>query len=287
MLIERRWVDKALPDVELLDALAHCYGVLARILFEAHQKSIINAQDLLSDDENLHIANTELEHNGRLPCMVTTLSSRIAQYRLGDGEPVVGEYRQLKTPDITRRHVKRYGLEQFYGDLSREQNSIFDLIDPFMDQAKRFLQVDRYHIFVIFMFKDRKPVSIQSAVLEDRASKFALARELASQVAANGVDGIITIGEVWESHMVLDEEGAIIPPAEVPDRREGLEVYAEVREGDYRSKICFFHRRFNRIQFDEEADSFNESIENNFMAPIRAVWSRDKLKPGGKPGPKI
>jgi hypothetical protein len=126
------------------------------------------------------------------------------------------------------------------------------------------------------LFKGSVPFSIESAVFVDRATKYAYARELAAQVAASGADGLITLGEVWQSGLVLDEEGVATPPAEVPDRREALQVYAEVKSGEYKSKVCFFHRRFGRIQLDEEVNMEIHSLENNFMLPVRESWKTEK-----------
>jgi hypothetical protein len=39
LVVERRWLAKDLPDHELLEALAHCYGILSIIVAEAHERA--------------------------------------------------------------------------------------------------------------------------------------------------------------------------------------------------------------------------------------------------------
>ncbi|MQA16117.1 MAG: hypothetical protein GEV09_18790 [Pseudonocardiaceae bacterium] len=133
------------------------------------------------------------------------------------------------------------------------------------------LKADRNHIFLVIFCKGVRFIRYEQGVLTDRSSKFAYSQELARQVAVNGADGIVTIGEIWQSEAVVDEDSVPIPPAEVPDRREALEVAAEDRYGNRRVKLCFFRKRFNRIGFEEEVE-FGQDVENNFMAPVRAVW---------------
>ncbi|WP_152546776.1 hypothetical protein [Amycolatopsis orientalis] len=276
IFIERSWIDKALPDKELLNALAHCYGTLSDLLDSAHEQAGIEGHSVMAHGVK-HDSTQLSTHGGRLPCMVTTLDMRTAHYRFGDAKLVRGEYRKLEIPKtIAKRTVKRYGLDQFKTELNQDKSSLFDFMEPLMNQACRFLQSDKAHIFVTFLFKGPELVHIQSAVFNDRASKHAYARELANQVAANSIDGVITLGEVWQSGVVIDEEGAVIPPGEVPDRREALEVYAESKTGENRSLTTYFHRRFGRIIFDETISCEDQSTENNFMSPVRAVWASEK-----------
>lgn len=272
IFIERRWVDKALPDSELLDALAHCYGVLSNLLDSAHEQAGVGSHPIAMHGTGRAV-ETLPSHRGRMPCMVTTLDARTAHYRYGDGQLVGGHYRSLKLPDaMPARTAKRYGLERFTEEMGGQKESIFDYMIPLMDQAKRVLQKDKCHIFIVFFFKGTVVRAIQSAVFEDRPTKHAYARHLANQVAVDGFDGIITLGEVWNSGVVLDEDGAVIAPEHVPDRREGLEVYAEVKGGEHRTRITYFHRRFGRIVYDEVVDMDDQSLENNFMHPVRQVW---------------
>lgn len=186
---------------------------------------------------------------------------------MADGRRVQGVYHKVDTRNVPAadKLQRRYGLNEFISNVN-SAGSVFDFIAPLMGQAKRVLQKDRHHLFIVFLFKGSQCVGIQGADFEDRAAKFAYSRELAGRVAVEGITGIAMVGEVWESGAVWDEEGGLVPPEEVPDRREALQVYAEDNTGEYRVKTCYFRKRFGRIHFEEERES-RESLESNFMAP--------------------
>jgi hypothetical protein len=275
VLIERRWVDKALPDWELLDALAHCYGTLSQLLDDAHRRVGDECHVAVASPDGPKVLEKIPSHEGRLPCMVTTLEARTRQYSISDGallQKVNQDVNLEGVPPIATLK-RRYRLDEFV-DVRKVEKSIMELVDPLLAQAKKFLQKDKYHIFIAFLFKGLECVGANSVQFRDRATKFAYSRELAARVARDGITGLITIGEIWQSKVVLDEDGVVLPAAEVPDRREALEVYAEDSSGRYVMKVAFFHRRFGRIVFDEEVEN-TESAENNFMAPIREAWKKN------------
>ncbi|MEV0055012.1 hypothetical protein AB0H34_31495 [Saccharopolyspora shandongensis] len=274
ILVERQWVDRALPDEEILDALAHCYGELSALLKSAHERSGVQytAPGCTGGGSSVSVETIE-QHGERLPCMITTLDTRTAQYRVSDGSLVFGEYRSVALPKsrVVARRMRKYGAEQLAADLVTTPASLVGLVGPLFEQAKRILREDKHHIFVVLFCRGVEIIRSEAGVMEDRAFKFAYSREIARKVAVLGVDGVITIGEVWSSCPVLDEDGVMIPPAEVADRREAIQVSAEDRYGNKLTRSCFFRKRFNRIVFEEEFEISGE-MENNFMAPVRAVW---------------
>lgn len=279
LLVERRWVDKNLPEVELLDALAHCYGTLSRLLADAHKQSGGSCfiEGMSGSSDRSEKVSSRL---GRLPCMITTLEARTAQYSLDGGELVQGEYRHLALdePSFASKLEKRYGVGKLSDSLAGAE-SMFDWVRPLLEQAKRILRRDKHHNFMVFLFRGKDLELIESANFANKAEKFAYVRGLASKVASMGVTGMITIGEYWQSPVVLDEDGVPVPPGEVPDRQEILEVYAEDSSGRFESSACSFHRRFGRVYFGEEIE-MSASMENNFMEPIRAAWGGHERKHG-------
>lgn len=88
--VERRWVDKALPQVELLDALAHVYGFLTRMVQDVHSRAgVRHGTVFLHPGQPQRLSETEA-HEGRFPCMVTTRSARTANFAIKDGRVDVG-----------------------------------------------------------------------------------------------------------------------------------------------------------------------------------------------------
>jgi len=273
MFIERKWVDRALPEREVLDSLAHCYGVLSSLLKSAHEQADVTYTFAMHTPEGPSILEPVPAHGGRLPCMVTTLAARTTQYRMSDGAPVVGGYSSVASPSARtlKRGMRRYELHKLEADLAKPRDSLMEVVDPLLEQAKRMLKADKHHIFLVILFKGAKPIRYEEGRLTDRSAKFAYSQEIARQVAVSGADGVVTIGEIWQSGAVVDEDGVLVSPAEVPDRREGLQVAVEDRHGNRRVKVCFFRKRFNRIVFEEEVE-FGHEVQYNFMVPVRAVW---------------
>jgi hypothetical protein len=67
--IERRWVEKGLPDWEILDAFKHCYGVLSELLTDAHDRCRIEMRDMFDWEH----AAVPKDHLGKsLPCMLAS-----------------------------------------------------------------------------------------------------------------------------------------------------------------------------------------------------------------------
>jgi hypothetical protein len=82
--VERRWVDRQLSDWELLDALAHAYGMLSRIVGEAHERA--GRPYLTSDYTHDEPDVVDVDHlGGRLPCMVMAPERRAATISLQTG----------------------------------------------------------------------------------------------------------------------------------------------------------------------------------------------------------
>jgi hypothetical protein len=281
LLVERRWVDKALPERELLDALAHCYGVLSELLADAHDRAGVahlTTRASPTADARMEPVDT---YRGRLPCMVTTLDVRTAQYRVSDGTLVKGERIVCRVPDnLPQKLLRRYSMP--LDELLRpvEARSALDFVDPLFEHAKRVLAKDKFHSLIVVLCSGGTSVHTQSTILSDRASKYAFAQDLAKQVLMNGADGVVTIGELWKSRVSIDEDGLVIPPGENQDRQDVLEVYGEIADGSIRARHVVFRKRFGRIVFGEER-VITESLHNNILAPTRNGWgsrSKDREK---------
>ncbi|MFF0613499.1 hypothetical protein ACFYUD_33025 [Nocardia tengchongensis] len=269
-VVERRWVDKALPDIEILEALAHCYSVLSGLLKDAHR-----AAGVLSDAAEKLWPSDYL----RPPCMVTTLDRRSTQYRIDDGSPVSSVLQPMRS--LSKRELKRadkkYGLEEFSAALASCGGYTLDAVDPLFDLAKKVLEADRYHQFITILVDGTGRTAIEAPIFEDRISKHRYFKDLALRVASRSIDAVITISELWESSLHTDSDGSVVPPGEAPDRRELLEVFAVTADGSSRHRGVYFHRRFRKIVFDEEfgpRSAHETSVQNNSIEPVLAVWRR-------------
>ncbi|WP_139318871.1 MULTISPECIES: hypothetical protein [unclassified Pseudonocardia] len=274
LAVERRWIDKALPGSELLSALGHCYGVLTQLVADAHEREdgrLMTVRSTRTGGEVISKAGSQ--YGGRLPCMVVTADVRTTHYRVHDGSLVNEDTtRHFSGKFDLKRSLRRYKVD--LGELlSRTRpRTALDYVDPMFTQAKSVLSKDKHHSHIVILTRGEKILDVSQAILADRQAKFLFAQQLAKAVLLAGADGVVTINEMWQSEPVLDEEGAMIPPAQAPDRREVLRVYAETSDGQTRHKSVEFTRRFGRIVFGREIFSENAGLENNIMSPTRVVW---------------
>ena len=81
LTIERHWVERSLPQLELLAALSHAYGVLQRLVNDAHDR-IGRPQGVVISHQNGIVIDPRDLHEGRLPCMVTSRRRRTAAISL-------------------------------------------------------------------------------------------------------------------------------------------------------------------------------------------------------------
>lgn len=145
LVVERRWVVRDLPELELLDVLAHCYGVLASLLTEAHRRCGFIMRTFRGDDHRSKPARTE-HLGGRLPCMVGTAEMRTARFHLLDRRLMRPELIRVKVDSRkAKKAAARYKVER--GALSiRPGEDILDAVGRLSDQAKRVLATDHHHV---------------------------------------------------------------------------------------------------------------------------------------------
>lgn len=111
--VERRWVLESLPDHEVLDALAYCYGFMYRLLREAHE-ILGTSIDTCSVNDALHIKSEILYNNIGIPnCMELTNKVRIKNLSLKTLEyKDIDEIEVKIDEDMARKAMKRYKMKE-------------------------------------------------------------------------------------------------------------------------------------------------------------------------------
>lgn len=274
--VERRWVDKALPDWELLAGLAYAYGVLADLINDAHARQGVEHGLTMRTPHGLVRLDKREHANGRLPCMITTEESRTASYRIKDGSLTRGglSFPLWDIPKVVEdRAARKYKLDRI--KVPQEKvNSITDMVPFYAEIAKTILKKDKYHGWYIFYFRGLAPCGAEMLFARDRGDKMLLAKQIADSVTINEFDGIIITGEMWMAPMSHNSDGTIIPPAQSPDRSEALIVYAENARGEQREHLITFRRRLGKIILGETIEQIDSEGKYNFMLPTRAIWKR-------------
>jgi len=281
LFVERRWVDSALPKRELLDALAHAFGVLSLLLEDAHSKAGIASVIAMDIEEGIVGLPRVLQHKGRLPCMVTTRESRTASYDILNGE-ILGNGRRYKVyPDssMAERSRKRYGaikLRQHSADTSFEEKIAYHCLDS----AMSILERDKRHPWMVLCLKDGAIGDTEAYQPADRAEKLAVSRQIAEHVAVNGFTGVAVAAESWFSEIEHDVHGLVVEPAKAKTRREALMITVESKDGSSIGFTQLFRRRLRRIIWEELMRQDNSAYYRT-LEPTRAIWkSWSKLGDG-------
>src|SRR5206468_11082791 len=123
-----------------LDALAHAFGVLARLVKEAHQRCSAEFELFAADPTGVrHVPTDHLD--GRFPCMVTTRETRSVRVNLRTGAVLSTRITRIEATEAGAEEAKRrYKLREIERARSRD---VFGLARVMGEAAKRMLRHDR------------------------------------------------------------------------------------------------------------------------------------------------
>lgn len=274
MVVERRWTVPELPEDELLDALAHCYGVLASIVSEAHELVGINMQTFGGETHGAR-HRRELHPSGRLPCMLPTARMRTAYWHLATGALIdhVVEDTDLPREDewaaIAKEATRRYG------DLPSPFGAAMSMVDRATathEVARAILRADGYHRTFAWAFRDAEPVGQFVLDPEDNQDKIVKMRWLATEVQELQADAVILVAEVWHAIAVPDDDPRFdLRAAERDDRTEAIATYLLERGAETRAWLSPFTRGpADEIILDEVDTPPLPNVA--LFTPILRVW---------------
>jgi len=279
------WLTNDLPDRELLEALAHCYGILSVIAAEAHERASFRFTvcDVSQPDHPL----VPTDHlGGRLPCMMTNREQRTAIVSLATGQSLTPYRRRMALdPDKAETARKRYRLEHPERiDSERKPIESFDeskLIDP-MDFARSQIRISK-----AILEKDKHLIPTAWLKLpdggwefhglqppEDDADKAAMVYLLEGAIERTGAIAIVHTAEAW----VGSEEGLRkgLRASESPDRRESILVTVVTREGGAQALSWIFRRTiFGGVRFESDIDEL-DAKDSPWAQSFLRLWERQR-----------
>lgn len=268
--VERSWVDSELPNVELLNALAHIHGFLGEMVEDAHARAGLD-QTVAVKHAGITVRLKKVPgRGGRLPCMVTSRAERTLDLSMTNGQVTTGgkSWTIPLDPKTAGKAELRYKTRR-----RPEPTYIMNVVDwlpYYAENARAILRTGEEHGWFVFFFKGRNLQSSQTLAARDGADKRALAQEPTEVVARNRYDGIIYVGEVWHAPLRFDDEGFALPAVEHPDKTEAVALHAETADGTVSSiRVPFRRRRFGSPVI-QEAVTF--VYNDQFLSPVRAVW---------------
>jgi hypothetical protein len=218
LLVERRWVDRQLPDMEVLEALAHVYGRLADMVVSLHNHIKIPVPPVIMDT--------------RPNAMGALAMDRAMYLSMRDGSPKGLRYFQKRLPEpeakLRKKLVARYGTIADWEHL-KQAKSFRAIAQGFFRGARALMLRDGFHVSITFFLKGPTVIHMIQTDFPDRASRYVMVRDLARLARIEGADGVMMIGEAWTAH------GDDIPKsgfaAEASNRGEALVMHAVNSEG--------------------------------------------------------
>lgn len=277
--IERRWVENSLPDYELLDAVAIAYGHLSFLVADAHRQMGLPEPTVTTEGGELPYDHAMA--GGRMPCMIGHNENRLLDIWIATGKPLEFEAHHVTLDrEEAEEAAKRYGIEAI-GDRSDDR-------DPrsharyFFEMARRMFLHDGYHVFMVMIFKDGRPIDMREVRIEEHGQKYVFMRSLANDVLRMGGDAVLMISEVW--HAKPDPAFAYRRVVDMPGREEALAATLVTKDGEPLQLSAMIRRSGEKVELQETIEA-----EGGFpyvLAPVYAVWGRDPPRTGlpARPG---
>lgn len=230
LIIERRWIDKDLPDIELLEALSYVYSELAIM--------VVDLLKVLNVTLPASLLNTKPDALGKLAMnRAIYLSMRDGSLRGFRYTKKIVESDQGKSQKF---FDKRYGSLANLRHLARA-TTIAELAEGVFESAKIVMYRDKGHGTFVFFLKRLIIINMLQANFTDRASKFVQIRDFAKLARIEGSDGVMIISEAWIADAANIPASGFAADAQV--RREALSMQVVISSGEAFSLIAFVERK--------------------------------------------
>jgi hypothetical protein len=254
MVVEREWRSGDLMEWELLEALAHCYGVLAQPLYDVHRA---RGHELPPEPAP---AEDEVRLPGQPECMSLSDKGKTAVFRLREGRLLGPEQSVLEGEE---------GPPELANDSAGAE----------FEEPQRLPKPDPLRRMALY-FEDARRVLLAEGVYEQRVSLFVPGQEWISVLLspADKQDRYHLWTRVAREVQRTRAE-ALLTIFEVSGRRPGegqrLVLAAEAADGRHRTFSASIDRRggqihFGRTRFDEDGRRWY------FLDPVREVWKTAK-----------
>jgi hypothetical protein len=229
LLIERRWVDSELPDMEVLEALAHVYDDFCSTIIDLFGAQEIRVPSQL--DQSRPDAMGELAMDRAIYLSMQDGSLRGMRYFK---KPL-----QKPSPRIERRLIRRYGNVGW--NRLKEATTLRAVAEVFFDNARAVMKRDGFHHNMTFLMKGPFPIEMIKTDHPDRATRYVLMRDLARLAHIADADGVIVIAEAWmASHDNVPKSGFAV---DATDRKESITLSGANAQGERFQLIAMVERR--------------------------------------------
>ncbi|GAA1963942.1 hypothetical protein [Kitasatospora viridis] len=270
MTVKRRWVDRALPTWELLDATSEAYSRLEGLLAEGHSVAGVPVCDLEAHDREC--VTSALRASGtRLRCMLDAKDDLEANFDLVDGVEIESTSLTIeRDEDLLAESVERYG-----GRLILPAGDPISAVPGFMASARLLMEKDGQHATFTFLYRGDALLHMGGLIFDSQSSKILAFEKLASEMKAANADGILVIAESWfalPTERERELETIFFPARDRLDRKEALTVYAATRDGRTAGMISMVMRDDAGRAICAEPVEMDDPVANT-LAPILRMWA--------------
>ncbi|WP_392753976.1 hypothetical protein [Streptomyces sp. LN590] len=266
--VKRRWVDKALPSWELLDATADSYMELNSLLRIGHAAAGVERCDIDSGDFEC-VTSALPNVSGRLPCMHAAQSELSGHFSVTDGCILEEESEEIEI-DLARgaENVRSYGLPEL------PQGDAVACVSGYMEIARKVMNKEGSHVTMAVCFKGDAVVHVQGMHFGDQRIKMLTFERLANLVESLRADGVLIVGEIWVGTQTAKEKElgtVLIPARDRLDREEALAVYALTRDGRHEYLTSSVERTSEGEVICGEP-IVCDTVMGNTLIPIQRKW---------------
>ncbi|NEB81194.1 hypothetical protein G3I40_39205 [Streptomyces sp. SID14478] len=268
--VSRRWVDKALPDYELLHATREIFIELSRLLYAGHAAAGVESCAMDSRDPACVTSNISVHP---LLCMDINSALRQEHVDLEDGFGI-----SEVVHSITRDERQVEKANKRYGTFSVTATGPIEAAPQLMKSAQMVMLKDKNHMPMVWSYRDGKIVDMISPNFFDQNGKYLMFHRLADRVETLRADGVVLVIEAWWApDDKRDAQGLPIPPRDREDRQEVLHVAAATRAGERVSLLSPFSRsESGEIVFGETISGPDEDAGLSALGPFLPIFERWK-----------
>lgn len=276
--VERRWVVSEQPDHEVLELVAHCYGVLAQLLIDAHARRGVTMQTFGEEDHRSR--KRRFPHpTGRLDCMLIGREQRTARWHLGHEALIELEAKQIEWSDADRENIRSHYSDMGEWPRTTPEASLSDQVEVWHEWGKRMLIHDGGHeTIAILMANDG--MSYFEVTPDDDQSKRAIMNRLAIEVDQRAAEAMIFISEAWIALDVpVGDPQFSVRARDREDREDALITSAVGRDGTRITLVSRYRVEDGTPTFiDPHPIEMTEHFGAQF-GPILEVWDRWPAEP--------
>ncbi|TIO48890.1 MAG: hypothetical protein E5X80_26170 [Mesorhizobium sp.] len=262
LIVERRWVANNYPEVELLEAIARVYSVLADIVTD-----FVKALDLPIPG---------VIEVSRPDSMAQLAMDRATYVSMKDGSIIGVRLEKAGGPPVKEKHLlKRYGRKGTHSihDL-KNAKTFLEICEAYFRTARIVLRNDGYHRSFALLLKGSAVFRVVGTDHPDRASRYLMVRELARYATAEGADGVIMINESWIANVKDAPKSGFAVDAK--NRGEALTLVAANAQGDEINIMAPFHRKKNKTHKIKliEPNKVSVGTPHFILIPFLKEWGR-------------